>query len=438
MTRNGSMRMVTAVLALSSLAAPARAATAFGDAHSRADQAGRARWSPMVRPPPTGRRGAAADGQCRQQHPAGRAADARRRREARARSQPRHRRAAAEPGDHAISPMPASRSIYHPSLTSIIAAPVVGQPADQPNAVRAADRRRDQYTDDDGQRRRRPEHPVGRRLVHQRRSRTIHAQHDRSSTRFSIRSISRRGTGRLHPAAAARLPDRLDPPAAAGDQAQPGHLGRPAARRRSPTRSPTCATPTGTTCSRCSRSTSPSSRSTWRPSWSRTTRRASRSAPWRRSTSSRRSRRRRPSSRTSCGPGTMRTAELALKRLIVSGTQDPNWNVAARSDRPARLPPGADRHRRRRCGGRSPNAPTSRSPRRPWRRNDITLKFLGDQLKPQADASVNYGLHGLGGTQFVRSSGVLGAPPSQTIVGGLGDTLSIRSSPTTFPRWTVR
>ena len=36
--------------------------------------------------------------------------------------------------------------------------------------------------------------------------------------------------------------------------------------------------------------------------------------------------------------GTRRTAELALKRLIVSGTQDPNWNADDRSDRSARLP----------------------------------------------------------------------------------------------------
>ena len=30
--------------------------------------------------------------------------------------------------------------------------------------------------------------------------------------------------------------------------------------------------------------------------------------------------------------GTRRTAELALKRLIVNGTQDPNWNAAINAE----------------------------------------------------------------------------------------------------------
>ena len=69
--------------------------------------------------------------------------------------------------------------------------------------------------------------------------------------------------------------------------------------------------------------------------------------------------------------------------------------------------------------------------------NDVTLKYLGDQLKPQVDLQANYGLQGLGGTQFVRSSGVLGAPPSQTIPGGLGDTFSSLFN-NSFPTWTAQ
>ena len=63
-----------------------------------------------------------------------------------------------------------------------------------------------------------------------------------------------------------------------------------------------------------------------------TTRRASKSARWRRSTSSRRSRRRPRSGRTWRSPkARVATNELALKRLIVGGTQDPNWSGGHRS-----------------------------------------------------------------------------------------------------------
>ena len=134
--------------------------------------------------------------------------------------------------------------------------------------------------------------------------------------------------------------------------------------------------------------------------------------------------------------GAMRTAELALKRLIVSGTQDPNWNVQIDpTDRPDfRAEPidieGAVR--------RALNERTDiEIAKKTVAQNDVTLKFLGDQLKPQVDANVNYGLQGLGGTQFVRQNGTLGAPVSQTIVGGLGDTFNSLFT-NAFPTWTAQ
>ena len=69
--------------------------------------------------------------------------------------------------------------------------------------------------------------------------------------------------GSVHPAAAARVQDRLDASTAAGDKTQPRHLRRPVDVARSPTRCRTCATPTGTTCSRSSRSKSRGSPSIW-------------------------------------------------------------------------------------------------------------------------------------------------------------------------------
>ncbi len=49
---------------------------------------------------------------------------------------------------------------------------------------------------------------------------------------------------------------------------------------------------------------------------------------------------------------TRRTAELALKRLIVAGTADPNWSGGARPGRSPGLPAADDRHR----GGRAARA----------------------------------------------------------------------------------
>jgi outer membrane protein TolC len=134
--------------------------------------------------------------------------------------------------------------------------------------------------------------------------------------------------------------------------------------------------------------------------------------------------------------GAMRTAELALKRLIVSGTQDPNWNVQIDpTDRPdfRAEPIDIEGAVRRALNERTDIAIAKKT----VEQNDITLKFLGDQLKPQVDANVNYGLQGLGGTQFVRTSGVLGAPPSQTIVGGIGDTFNSLFT-NAFPTWTAQ
>ncbi|MCU1386075.1 MAG: type secretion outer membrane protein TolC family [Acidobacteria bacterium] len=134
--------------------------------------------------------------------------------------------------------------------------------------------------------------------------------------------------------------------------------------------------------------------------------------------------------------GAMRTAELALKRLIVSGTQDPNWNVQIDpTDRPEfRADPiDVEAAVRRALSERTDVEIAKKN----VEQNDVTLRFLGDQLKPQVDLQTSYGLQGLGGTQFVRSSGVLGAPPSQTIVGGLGDTFNSLFT-NAFPTWTAQ
>jgi outer membrane protein len=133
---------------------------------------------------------------------------------------------------------------------------------------------------------------------------------------------------------------------------------------------------------------------------------------------------------------TKRTTELILKRLIVAGTTDPNWNATLDPvDRPEFQPQTIDIEAavRRALDERTDIAIA----RKTIAQNDITLKLLVDQMKPQVDVQASYGLQGLGGTQFVRTTGVLGAAPQDVIPGGIGDAFNtlFRNN---FPTWTAQ
>ena len=128
---------------------------------------------------------------------------------------------------------------------------------------------------------------------------------------------------------------------------------------------------------------------------------------------------------------TMRTTELALKRLIVSGTTDPNWNVNLDpTDRPDFRPEPIDVEAavRRALSERTDLAIA----RKNVAANDVTLKYLQDQLKPQADFVGTYGLTGLGGTQLQKDGTGVNANVIGTIPGGYGEALS---SQLNNPRW---
>jgi outer membrane protein len=132
---------------------------------------------------------------------------------------------------------------------------------------------------------------------------------------------------------------------------------------------------------------------------------------------------------------TMRTAELALKRLIVSGTEDPNWNARIDpTDRPEFRVEAVD------LEGAVRRALSQRTDLEIAKKNidanDITLRFLKDQLKPQADLQATYGLAGIGGPYQQRSIDQLGGQVQQTIPGGLTDAFSslFRNQ---YPRWTL-
>ena len=119
---------------------------------------------------------------------------------------------------------------------------------------------------------------------------------------------------------------------------------------------------------------------------------------------------------------THRTAELVLKRLIVSGTDDPYWTASIDPvDRPSFSPAALD------VEGAVKHALDIRTDlqqtRRTLRSNDVTLRNLTDQQLPALDFTASYGIAGIGGTQFVRSGG-LGSPVTGTINSGYATALN--------------
>jgi outer membrane protein len=139
--------------------------------------------------------------------------------------------------------------------------------------------------------------------------------------------------------------------------------------------------------------------------------------------------------------GTRRTAELALKRLIVGGTQDPNWNVTIDPvDRPDFVPTSIDVEAAVRRA--LENRTDLQQARKSVQVNDVTLKYLHNQTLPQADVVARYGLVGRGGTQLFRAGTGTGGgggsdnPITRTVTGGYGDALSTMFGQD-FPQWNV-
>ena len=131
-----------------------------------------------------------------------------------------------------------------------------------------------------------------------------------------------------------------------------------------------------------------------------------------------------------------RTSELTLKRLIVSGTEDPNWRaVLDPVDRPDFQSEQVDLEAaiRRALSERTDIAVAKKN----IENNATTLTYLRNQALPIVDAQVNYGVQGVGGTQLIRSNGgVLGSTVTSTIPGGINDAFSSLLS-NRYPSWTV-
>jgi len=121
---------------------------------------------------------------------------------------------------------------------------------------------------------------------------------------------------------------------------------------------------------------------------------------------------------------TVRTAELALKRLIVSGTDDPVWNSSINPvDRPAANPEPIN------VEAAVARALQQRTDVQQSLNNlkvsDINLRNQVEATRPQLDLIASYGLSGVGGTQFVRNGTDLGGSPIlNRIPSGYFDALS--------------
>ena len=133
---------------------------------------------------------------------------------------------------------------------------------------------------------------------------------------------------------------------------------------------------------------------------------------------------------------TLRTNELVLKRLIVSGTDDELWNATiSPTDRPITTPEPIDLESavRNALANRVDLAVAKRS----LEQNEIGLKNLRNATLPALDLIGNYNLQGRGGTLIERAPGSIGGGIINTVPGSYFDAL--RSLGTwTAPTWAFR
>jgi len=127
------------------------------------------------------------------------------------------------------------------------------------------------------------------------------------------------------------------------------------------------------------------------------------------------------------------TAEIALKRFLVSGTDDPLWRQTLRPvDLPSLQPPPAD------VEGAIRNALAQRTDvlntRKTLDVNDVNIRFFRDQSLPDLDLNASYGAQGIGGTFFRRSGSGIESQVVGTIPGGFFDALSVLRQ-RDYPNW---
>jgi outer membrane protein len=127
------------------------------------------------------------------------------------------------------------------------------------------------------------------------------------------------------------------------------------------------------------------------------------------------------------------TAEIGLKRFLVSGTDDPLWRQTIRPvDLPSLQPPPAD------VEGAIRTALAQRTDVLNTRKNldisDVNIRFFRNQALPDLDLNASYGAQGIGGTFFRRSGSGIESQVIGTIPGGFFDALSVLRQ-RDYPNW---
>ena len=130
---------------------------------------------------------------------------------------------------------------------------------------------------------------------------------------------------------------------------------------------------------------------------------------------------------------TAQTAELALKRYIVSGTDDPMWRqTIIPVDLPSIEPPPAD------VEGAVRRALAERTDiinaRKGLDTSDVNIRYFKDLSMPALDLTASYGAQGLGGPELVRSGSGLDSPVGSIIPGNFGQALSLLTN-RDYPNW---
>jgi outer membrane protein TolC len=132
---------------------------------------------------------------------------------------------------------------------------------------------------------------------------------------------------------------------------------------------------------------------------------------------------------------TLQTAELALKRFIISGTDDPLWRQTIRPvDLPNLSPPPTD------VDGAVRRALADRTDINTSRKNlnssDVSLKFFKNQSMPAVDLNASYGAQGIGGTAITRTGPLGNQVVSSITPGGYLDALSMLRL-RDYPTWNM-
>jgi outer membrane protein TolC len=131
----------------------------------------------------------------------------------------------------------------------------------------------------------------------------------------------------------------------------------------------------------------------------------------------------------------LQTAELTLKRFIVSGTDDPLWRQTIRPvDLPSLQPAPTD------IDGAIRKALAERTDVLSARKNldssEVSLRYLKNQSMPAVDLNASYGAQGLGGTSIIRTGPLGNQVISGTVPGGYADALRALGG-RDFPTWNL-